>query len=548
MLKNILSKLKKRYLLPFILVPLVVVTSAFKNDFFEIAKQIEIFTTLYKTLNANYVDDINPGEIMTTAIKNTLTELDPYTVFFNEQDVIRYKINGTGEYTGIGASIKRIDGRLIIREPYKGYAADKAGFKAGDEIISIDGVQLIDFKEDASELLRGNINTEKSIVYKRQNKKATTNLKLNEVEIKAVPFYKKINNDVGYIVLSQFDKKAGREVRDALLSLKNEGATKIVLDLRDNPGGFLVEAIKIVNFFVPKGELIVSTKAKAAEHNQTYLTTDEPIDTEIPLTVLINEKSASASEIVSGALQDLDRAVIIGNRSFGKGLVQRPIDLVYNTQLKVTISRYFTPSGRCIQALDYTNKDAEGKAIKKDKTAFKAFLTKKGRTVYDGGGIQPDIEIKNSQLHAITKSVIDNDFIFNYATDYYFKYPDLGDKIPVISEADFTAFKNSLTSKINSESESEKLLQKTIDQAKKEEANPTVLKQYEALLEFIQKEKLAAIDLYKEQIKNEIVNELIKRYQYREGFYNYQTTASPEIKKAIEILNSPLQYQQILKK
>ena len=547
MLKKIFSNLKSKYVLPFLLIPLVLLTSAFKNDFFEIAKQIEIFTTVYKTLNSQYVDPINPGEIMTTALKNTLTELDPYTVFFNEQDVINYKINGTGEYAGLGASVKRVDGRLLIIEPYKDYAADLAGLKAGDKIISIDGIALVDFKEDASELLKGSSKSEKKIVYKRQNKTASTSLKLMDVAVKTVPFYKKINADTGYIVLSQFDKTSSKEVKDALLALKSEGATKIVLDLRDNPGGFLVEAIKIVNFFVPKGELIVSTKGKSEEHTLTYKTQEEPIDTEIPLVVIINEKSASASEIVSGALQDLDRAVVIGNRSFGKGLVQRPIDLVYNTQLKVTISRYYTPSGRCIQALDYSQKDKDGKAVKKDKANFKAFATKNGRTVYDGGGILPDLEIKEAQINPFIQSLLTTDFIFDFATAYYYKKPDVKDQIPVLTDADFTAFKAMIDPKLISNTDSDLLLQKTIAQAEKENASAEIIQQYESLKSFILKDKLKSIDTYQQQIKNQITNELIKRYQYREGVYNYNLTQNIEIKKAVDILNNPTQYLKILK-
>lgn len=540
--------LKKRYIFPIIGGILFFTTTAFKDDFFEIAKQMEIFTTLYKTLNINYVDDINAGELMNKAIKNTLAELDPYTVFFNEQDVVKFKINGTGEYTGIGAMINREEGKLIIKEPYKGYAADKAGLKAGDEIVQIGDVNLIDFKEDASELLKGAKNSKINLVYKRQNKSYNTTITLDEVEIKAVPYFTKINDNTGYIVLSQFNKKAAKETQQALEKLKEEGAKQIILDLRDNPGGFLVEAVKIVNLFVPKDELVVFTKAKSAKHTLTYKTTNDPIDTQIPLVVLINESSASASEIVSGALQDLDRAVIVGNRSYGKGLVQRPIDLTYGTQLKVTISRYYTPSGRCIQALDYSKKDKDGKAIKKEAQEYQAFKTKKGRTVYDGGGIMPDVEVKDAKLSYFTKSLIKNNAIFNYSTDYFYKNPAPKNGVPTITETDILAFKQSLNKEaLTYESESEKSLKKAIEQAKSEKLDDAVILQYEKLLNTIEENKKQGVDKYKQEIKQEITAELTKRYLYREGFYEYESKISKEVLGALEVLNNTVKYNQILK-
>jgi carboxyl-terminal processing protease len=331
---------KKRYIIPVIAAAFLYVGASFKEDFFEVAKQIEIFTTLFKELNKNYVDETNPGELMDKAIKGMLASLDPYTVFFNEQDVVKFKINNTGEYTGIGVLITRKEDRLIIKEPYKNFPADKAGLKAGDEIIQIGDVLIADFKDDASQLLKGAKNTKIDIKYIRQGKTNSTQIVLDEVEIKSVPFYGKIDDKTGYIVLAHFNKKAGLETKNALEQLKKEGAERIVLDLRDNPGGLLNEAVTICNLFVPKNEIIVTTKSKIDKHNNVYKTTKEPVDTEIPLVIIVNGRSASASEIVSGALQDLDRAVIIGSRSFGKGLVQRPVDLTYGTQLKVTISRY----------------------------------------------------------------------------------------------------------------------------------------------------------------------------------------------------------------
>ncbi len=338
---------------------------SFKNDFFEIAKQIEIFTSVFKTVNQNYVDETNAGEMMDIAIKNMLKELDPYTVFFNEQDVLKYKINTTGEYTGIGAMVQRNEGKVFLKEIYKGFPADKAGLKAGDELIQIGDVTLKEYPDDAAQLLKGAKNTSVNILYLRQGKTFNTNIVLNEVDIKAVPYYALLQDKTGYIVLSKFNEKASAETKAALLDLKQQGATKIILDLRANPGGLLHEAVNICNLFVAKNELIVTTKSKNIKYNLEYRTKNEPTDLEIPLAVIVDGKSASASEIVAGAIQDLDRGVILGSRSFGKGLVQRPLDLSYGTQVKVTISRYYTPSGRCIQELDYSKKDENKKAIKK---------------------------------------------------------------------------------------------------------------------------------------------------------------------------------------
>ena len=360
-MKNIL---KKKIIIPLLAFTILLTGSAFKNDFFEIAKQIEIFTTLFKELNMNYVDETNPGDLMDTAIKSMLQDLDPYTNFMNEQDVEAARINNTGDYTGIGAKVRTLKDKLVIIEPYKDYPADKAGLKAGDEIIKVGNTRVETYKENAGDLLKGSPDTSVEVTYKRQGKIQTTTINRAEVEIKAVPHFSMVNDKTGYIVLSKFNNKASFETNYALRDLKAQGAERIILDLRGNPGGLLNEAIKIVNLFVPKGQLVVTTKSKVKKYNRTYYTQKDAIDTEIPLVVLIDRGSASASEIVSGSLQDLDRAVIVGSRSFGKGLVQRPKLLTYGTQVKITISRYYTPSGRCIQALDYWNRNDKGEAVR----------------------------------------------------------------------------------------------------------------------------------------------------------------------------------------
>ncbi|MFV5690857.1 S41 family peptidase [Flavobacterium sp. LT1R49] len=542
------SFFQKKIIIPIVASAFLYVGVSFKDDFFEIAKQIEIFTTLFKELNKNYVDETNPGDLMDKAIKGMLASLDPYTVYFNEQDVVSFKINNTGEYTGIGALLTRKDGKLIVKEQYKNFPADKAGLRAGDEITQVGDILLSDFKDDASELFKGAKNTKIDIKYIRQGKPYTTQIVRDEVEIKSVPFFGKIDAETGYIVLSHFNNKASVETKMALEQLKNEGAKRIVLDLRGNPGGLLNEAVNICNLFVPKNEIIVTTKSKIEKYNNIYKTTREPVDTEIPLIIIVNGKSASASEIVSGALQDLDRAVVLGSRSFGKGLVQVPINLTYGTQLKVTISRYYTPSGRCIQALDYAHKDKNGLAVKTEEKNYNAFKTRKGRTVYDGGGIQPDVELDETKLSPITNALVKNDGVFNYVTSYYYKNPTLGNTIPTISDADFLDFKQFLKAqKFSFDTETELALKSTLAVAKKEKIDGSITADYQQLLSTLQKSEDALLDKNQKEIKNLILEEIIKRYQYQEGLYQYYIKNNSEIKKAVSILSNTSEYKSILK-
>jgi len=546
--KAMFLRIKKKYFIPAILSVFLFIGVSFKDDFFEISKQLEIFTTLFKTINQNYVDETNPAELMDKAIKSMLADLDPYTNYFNEQDVIKFKINNTGEYTGIGAIITRKEDKLIIKEPYKGFPADKAGLKAGDEITQIGDVMLSDFKDDASQLLKGVKNTKIEIKYLRQGKPMTTQLILDEVEVKAVPFFGKVDDKTGYIVLSQFSQKASSQTKEALEKLKADGATQIILDLRGNPGGLLNEAVTICNLFVPKGEVIVTTKSKNEKYNNVYKTNREPIDTIIPLVILVDGKSASASEIVSGALQDLDRAVILGSRSFGKGLVQRPIDMTYGTQVKVTISRYYTPSGRCIQALNYNKKDKSGKATKTEEKNYNAFKTKKGRPVFDGGGVLPDVEIAETKTSMIADALQKNDGIFNYVTYYYYKNPTLGDKIPTLTDSDFADFKAFLKrEKTDINTETEIALKNTLEKAKKENIDTAIQSEYEQLLAALQRSEATMIDKNQKEIKNLMLDEIIKRYQYKEGLYQYYIKNNIEIKKAVGILNNTAEYNKILK-
>ncbi|MBT8237442.1 MAG: S41 family peptidase [Croceitalea sp.] len=540
-----MKKWNKKILVPIIALVFLVVGSSFKNDFFEIAKQIEIFTTMFKELNMNYVDETNPAELMDAAIKNMLAELDPYTKFMNEQDVEGYKINNTGEYSGIGALVRSYADKLVVVEPYKGYPADKAGLKAGDEIIKIGNIMVADFDDNASELLKGANDTSVDVTFIRQGQTKSASIKREGVEVDAVPFYKMADDKTGYIVLAKFNRKASSQTESAIKDLKGQGAERLILDLRGNPGGLLSEAINVTNLFVPKGELIVTTKSKVKKFNQEYRTKKQPLDTEIPLVVLVNGSSASASEIVSGGLQDLDRAVVVGARSFGKGLVQRPMKLTYGTQLKVTISRYYTPSGRCIQSLDYWNRDNEGNAVRK--TEFNTFKTKNGRLVEDGGGVMPDVEIASSKSNALTDAVEQNNLIFDFATNFYYskKFDAVTDFR--LTESDYSAFKQfvSLTN-----FEFKTTVEKTLEEAINSDNNllgPKVKQEYKNLLLAINNEKIKALDTYEVEISKKLKDEIIKRYFYRDGLYEYNLGQDDAILTAKALLNNPTKYRNILK-
>jgi carboxyl-terminal processing protease len=539
---------KRKVIIPTLVAGFLFVAVSFQNDFFALAKQIEIFTNLYKIVNQNYVDETNPGNLMDVAIKSMLSELDPYTVYFDEQDVLKFKINNTGEYTGIGAIITRKDDKIIIKEVYENMPADKGGFKAGDVITQIGDVVLKDFKDDASQLLKGAKNTKIDIVYFRQGVEKKGQIILDEVEIKAVPYYKLLSDKTGYIVLQKFNEKASAETKAALLTLKEQGATKIILDLRDNPGGLLHEAVNICNLFVPKEEIITTTKSQNKAHNHIYKTKNEPVDTEIPLAIIVNDRSASASEIVSGALQDLDRAVIVGNRSFGKGLVQRPFNLTYGTQVKVTISKYYTPSGRCIQATDYSKKDANGKAIKTSEKEYNAFKTKGGRIVYDGGGVLPDIEIADMKKSATSLSIANSDAVFEFANVLYYRNPN-AKSASNISDAEYNEFKAFLKKeRVEINNNSDKSLKNLLEAAKKDKIDADIQVEIKQLEAAIEKTKDKELDKNKEEIKRLLLQELLLRYGYRNAFYDYVSTKYSDVLKAQQILNNPTEYKQILKK
>lgn len=540
--------MKKKLIITVLAVGVFFTTVGFKNDFFEIAKQVEIFTTLFKELNMNYVDETTPATLMDKAITGMLEDLDPYTVYWNEQDVEDARIKNSGTYTGIGATVRSLKDKIVVVEPVKDYPADKAGLKAGDEIVKIGNITVADFDDDAGELLKGAAGSTVELTYVRQGKTLKTSLTRSKVDVKAVPYFKLIHDDIGYIVLTKFNRRTTVETKAALEALKAEGATKIILDLRGNPGGLLNEAISIVNLFVPKGEIITTTKSVIEKYNKVYKTTQDPVDTEIPLVVLVNGRSASASEIVSGGLQDLDRAVVVGARSFGKGLVQRPKKLTYGTQLKVTISRYYTPSGRCIQALDYWNRDENGDPIRVDAKEYNQFKTKGGRTVYDGGGILPDIELETAEFSPITTALLKDNAIFDYATEYYYKNQMADWKGFEVNDAIFSDFQQFLKrNNFEYETETEKEFEKALRRAEDDDLKEEIASSYGNLMQAVDKAKEKDLVNKKAEIKSLLTDEILKRYFYREGLYDYQVLYNPEIMEAVSVLKDENKYRRILK-
>jgi len=518
---------------------------SFKSNFFEVAKQIEIYNSLFKELNMYYVDEINPADLTDRAIKNTLKDLDPYTNFYNEQDVEDAKIRREGQYGGIGVSVYYLDKGIQIKEIYQGYAADKADLKAGDIITSVDGQSLLNMeREQLSMYLKGTPNSKISVEIERQGKVLKKEITREKIEVNPVPFSKMIDEETGYIVLTRFNNKASSEVKKAFRKLKSEGMQKLVFDLRSNPGGSLLEAINISNFFIPKGKTIVTTKAKIKKWSNTYRGSNEPLDLEIPITVLINGSSASASEIVAGALQDYDRAVILGERSFGKGLVQRQKELTYGTQLKLTISKYYTPSGRCIQELDYTNRDLKtGKVPKFSDKIINKFKTQNGRIVYDGGGILPDVKTNSSDKTDLTKELFQSKAIFNFATDHYHnnqkveKLEDLN--IPSTLFKDFIQYLEKDTTFVTQQ---EKLFKEAFNYAQ----NQNISKELNKIQEELYKQKVDEISKNKEEIEEEIIDEIILKYFYKEGVFIDDLKNDKTIIEAVKLLKNTKEYNRIL--
>jgi len=536
--------------LSYILIGVVLTISVgYQSGYFEIAKQLEIFNLVFKTVNTNYVSETNPAELMEKSINKMLHDLDPYTRFMNEQDVEAYRIRQQGSYGGIGVKTRYRKDKIIIMGVDMDTPADEAGLKAGDKITAIDGMKVSDYKaKEVKALLRGTPDTEVILTISRQGKTLEKTVIRQEVIINPVPYYAMATDNVGYIPLVKFNKKTTKQVKEALVALKKQGANKIILDLRGNPGGLLSQAVAVVNLFIPKGQLVVDTRSRVEKYNKEYKTRGAAFDTEIPLIVIVNNRSASASEIVSGTLQDLDRAVIIGDRSFGKGLVQRPINLAYGTQMKLTISKYYTPSGRCIQEMDYWNRDSLGKPQKYNVNKRQAFKTKNGRTVYDGGGVTPDVKVQETELSKITKLLLRDDVFVDFATKYYYNHPNLDVKNFTFSDTDFNTFITYVKEhNFSTKSKTEKYLDKLMGTAKDDDLDKAIKANTLALNNTIRQAKITALSTHKEEIKKLFTDELIKRFAYRKGLYEYQLTHDLEIKKGIELLNNEAKIKKILK-
>jgi carboxyl-terminal processing protease len=538
-----MNKNAKKWCLGLILTITILVGASYTPDYFEISKNLDIFNSIYKELNITYVDGTKPGQLIKTGIDAMLNSLDPYTVYYTENDIEDYRFMTTGEYGGIGAAVHDINGKIIISDPYEGFAAYKAGIRSGDQIVGING-NNVEGKttEGISGLLKGPAGTpiKLKIVKVGQTTPSEINLVREEIKTKAVPYYGLLpNNETGYIKLLTFTENCSVEVKEALTNLKGKGCKNLILDLRGNLGGLLHEAVNIVNFFIDKGHEVVYTKGRSPEWDKTYLAVNNPIDTIIPLVVLVDENSASASEIVSGALQDLDRALIIGKRTYGKGLVQQTKDLVYNAKVKITVAKYYIPSGRCVQALDYSNKNEEGRVEKVPDSLITAFKTKKGRIVYDGAGIMPDIKTQEERYSNILISLISKYHIFNFATQYFLKHP----QIPPIqefklSDVEYAEFVNYLKDKTyDYKTASEVELEELKRDAEKEKYYSEIKTEYEALLNKMITNKKDDLVKNKEEIKKYLEEEISSRYYFQKGRIEYSLKGDLDVKEAVRLIS-----------
>ncbi len=525
-------------------------SSSYVDDYFEISKNLEIFTTVFRQVNAYYVDETKPGELAKTGIDAMLNNLDPYTTYIPESEIEDYRFMTTGQYGGIGSLIRKKGEYIIISEPYEGFAAYKSGLMAGDTLLMVDGKSVKNKKTDEmSKILKGQPGTSITVIIKRDGKEIEKKITREEIKVKAVPYYGLLEDGVGYIVLTSFTENCSKEISDAMDSLKkNNNIKSLVLDLRGNPGGLLHESVNIANFFVDKGQEIVSTKGKVVEWQKSYKALNNAIDKDIPLILLVNKGSASASEIVSGSLQDLDRAVVMGQRTFGKGLVQTTKNLTYNSKLKVTTAKYYVPSGRCIQALDYSHRNADGSVGKVADSLMKTFKTKAGRTVLDGGGVKPDITIKTNDASAIARTLENKLYIFDFAVQYRKKHPTIAAaKDFKITDADYNEFLSYIQGKdyayVTNTEKVFKDLKKTIEE---EQYMDAVNEEYKSLEQKVLHHEQEDLITFKEDIKKIIEREIVTQYYYQKGKIQYALSNDLEVKKALELFKDEAKYKAIL--
>lgn len=546
-------KVKKRYI--FSLIIIVAVTGfSFTppaERYFEIARNLDIFASLFKEVNALYVDEVNPNKLMRTGIDAMLNSLDPYTNYIPEDEVEDFRTINTGQYGGIGAVTRQINNRTVVTMIYDGYPAARNGLKVGDEIIKMDDIVLSKLTlEEANHLMRGQIGTTVKLTVKRPGvaNPVTLDFKRERVKVSNVPYFGMVSDNVGFVQLSDFTPDAGKEVKNAVIALKEKGAKSIILDLRGNPGGLLLEAVNICNIFLPKGNLVVSTKGKVEDSNFIYQTTATPVDTEIPVAVLINRGSASASEIVAGTLQDYDRAVIIGEKSYGKGLVQLPRMLSYNSQVKITTAKYYTASGRCIQVLDYSHRRADGSVGAVPDSLKKPFKTTHNRTVYDGGGIDPDITTNSAEASAITQALYSEGFLFDYATDYYVKHPTIvAAKDFAMTDAEYNDFVSWMnTKKYTYQSPLEAQLALLTEEAKRERSIDELKPQIDKLKSMVGDRRKNDLVNFKDQIRGLLEEDIVAHYYLERGATEVSFKSDQDIRKSIGILNDAPGYKKML--
>ena len=545
--------MKKKFKLIILAISLAitsVVSVGFVDNYFEIAKNLDIFTTLYKELNTFYVDETDPGDLMKKGIKAMLKSLDPYTTYIPESDIEDFRFKTTGQYGGIGAMITTRGDYVYISEPYEGFPAQKAGLMAGDKILEINGKSAKGKStEEVSKFLKGQPNTAVTVLIERKNKTKPFEVSFDreQVSVASVPYSAFIEDGIAYIRLRSFTRNCANDLKNAIKELKKEQELKgLILDLRSNPGGLLNESVDIVNLFVDKGEEVVSTKGKIKSWEKSYVANKAPLDTEVPLVVLINSSSASASEIVSGAIQDLDRGVVIGQRSYGKGLVQQTRKLSYNSQLKLTVAKYYIPSGRCIQALDYSNRNDDESVGKVPDSLMTSYETRNGREVKDGGGILPDIITDPVQYSMIIPSLLKERLFFDYATDYRFSHDSISEEF-LFSDADFSDFSSYISDKeYTYKTETEKSLEKLKKKAEEEDYFDNLSTEYDILFAKMLENKNNDLQKSKEDIKEILTGEIMSRYFYQKGRIKAGLNFDIEVEKAIEILNKNTEYNKIL--
>lgn len=514
---------------------------------FEIAKNLEIYYSLFRELNMFYVDDINPNKLVKTSIDGMLESLDPYTNFISEDQMEDFRFMTTGEYAGIGALIGKQNDKIVISEPYEGFPAQKFGLKAGDIILEVEGKSTEKMNtEDVSSLLKGPAKKPVKIKLQRPGEKKPFEVDVirEKISIDAVPYYGMVDPKTAYIRLSNFTVNCSEDVKKAFLELRKEKPEALILDMRSNPGGLLQESVKIVNLFVPKNSEIVSTKGKVKQWDKTYTASAAPIDTTIRIAVLTNRASASASEIVAGAIQDLDRGLVIGERTFGKGLVQTTRDLSYNTKLKVTTAKYYIPSGRCIQALDYSHRNEDGSVGYVPDSLITEFTTKKGRKVYDGGGIVPDITLEPEQLSNLSIALITKFLIFDFATEFSYKTQSIAAPEEFeISDAIYNQFKEFVKEKnIEYESQSEVMLKRLIEKAKEEKYYDLASEDFEKIKVRLEPHLDKDLEAFSDEIKELLKNEIVSRFYYQKGSIRASIRDDKVIQKAVNELNSSMTY------